>query len=221
MNKKIDVALVVDCSGTLKNEKEAMESALNEMVVQLKKSPDLLGCDVYLSLVAFDDEIRDEETFLFEPLKDFSRKIDLGNLQYQTNPGPALKMITNKVLDRYEKWVEEDEMCFHPLVFFFTDGDPNPRDKYQKEYEEAARIIKGKEAGNKLLIVGCAFGDAVDIDNMNLITQHSERILKVTNRAVGKLADFFKDIIPITLSRTVTMTGDQLIKVFKNYNELE
>ena len=220
---KIDIIMVVDCSGSLKKEREDMQVAINGAITALKTHPDLYNCEVYLSLVAFDEDIRPEETFKFKPVTQITKPISFGAFDWSTNPGPALSEITIDALRRYEGWVEAGDECFHPLVFFFTDGYPfhkedAKRKKYEADYKDAAQYIKEREAERKLLIVGCAFGEEASIPNMNLLTSKPERVLKITDRNIDRLKQFFKMIIPMTVSRTVTMTGDQLRRVFDEFN---
>ena len=224
MNKKIDIVLVVDCSTSLLKQKECIETAVNDMVVSIKTNSELHGCDIYFSLIPFADKVIEDKCIKFKPVKTITEKISLGSFRYGTNPGPALKGITNDVIDRYHKWVEEDDLCFHPLIFFFTDGSPCPFDECQGDYEEAAKIIKDKEANKKLLIVGCAFGEGAYIKNMNLMTSYPERILKIkdnTAKTQEKLRRFFTYIIPQTTAFTVTGVSDQLPRVFKMFNDME
>ena len=226
MRKKIDIVLVVDCSGSLKPQKAIIEKALNEMVRAIKTNPDLYGCEISFSLVPFSEDVIWDKYFAFKPIKDIKSTIDLGEFENVTNPGDAIKNITVKALANYEAWKAAGDLCFHPLIFFFTDGYPyHPDDAKKKEYiasyKAAASFVKEQEGRKKLLLVGGAFGPNADIANMNLLTSHPERILKISASNIDKLERFFSEIIPMTTVTTLTKSTDQLEGFFKAFNEEE
>lgn len=214
--KKIDIILVVDRSGSLSRYRERINRALTEMVRVLKTSEDLSGCDVYLSVISFSDDMT--KNIEFKPIN----SVSVGELSLtfggETNPGPALKYIVEKAYKRYQSWRDHDEECFHPFLAFFTDGYPYPKAKYQTKYEEAARYIRDLESRDKLLVVGAGFGDA-NIDNIKLLTTHPDRVLSISDRNVTKMSDFFKCVIPITINHTVTGEIDVIDKLFRRFNE--
>ncbi len=226
MLKKVDIILVVDCSGSLIEQRTVINNALNAMIKAMKMSPDLMGCEMYFSLVPFSKDVILEKAFEFKPLRTITSQLELGNFENVTNPGPALKNITVKALARYEKWKSEGVFCMHPLIFFFTDGYPYHPDaamkaKFVSAYKDAATFIKAKESDKKLLIVGGAFGAKADIDSMNLLTAYPERILKISSDNVDKLVKFFSEIIPMTTVTTLTKSADQLKPMFMKFNSCE
>ena len=226
MLKKVDIILVADCSGSLAEQRTVINSSLNAMIKSMKMSPDLMGCELYFSLVPFSKNVILEKAFEFKPLRTITSQLELGNFENVTNPGPALKNITVKALARYEKWKHNGDFCMHPLIFFFTDGYPyHPDDamraKFVSDYKDAASFIKAKESDKKLLIVGGAFGANADINNMNLLTANPERILKISSDNVEKLGKFFSEIIPITTVTTLTKSADQLKPMFMAFNNCE
>ena len=226
MKKKVDIILVVDCSGSLAEQRMNINNALNTMIKAMKMSPDLMGCEMYFSLVPFSRNVIPEKAFEFKPLRTITSQLELGNFENVTNPGPALKNITVKALARYEAWKSEGVFCMHPLIFFFTDGYPyHPDDairaEVDRDYKDAASFIKAKESDKKLLIVGGAFGANADINNMNLLTANPERILKISSDNVDKLGKFFSEIIPMTAVTALTKSADQLKPMFMAFNSCE
>lgn len=225
MKKKIDIILVVDCSGSLREQRINIQNALNKMVRSIKESEDLFGCEITFSLILFSEKIC-AGSFRFEPIEKITPNYSFAEFSGVTNPGPALESIVTEALARYEKWNLKKELCYHPLVFYFTDGYPYHPDKekmeeYKKKYEAAAKYIKEKERKKQLLIVSGAFGPEADIDNIKKLTSYPERIVKISEKNIDKLENFFSQIIPMTTVTAVSKSEEQLADMFKLINDEE
>ena len=213
--KPVDVILVVDKSGSLSPYTETLNSAIKQTVVALKTSEDLSGCDVYFTLVSFDNNMYKNIDF------DNLNSVDASTLELKyeggTNPAPALEYALQKSIKRYETYKANGEPAYHPLIFFFTDGSPYPENPYLDEFKRIAAEYKDYEANNKLVIVSCGFGDKVNIDNLKLLTYDSNRVISVNKNDIEKLKKFFSKLIEATAS---TATGERpdMARFFANYN---
>ena len=212
IKKKIDVCLVVDHSGSLSKEGDMINDSLVAMLAEIKNTPYLHGCDVYFTLVSFDNEMTKNVDFV--PLNSVSPSSLILKYDYQTNPGPALEYVVETAYKRYYDWRNSGEDAFHPLIFFFTDGSPYPVEKYMPAYKKIAERIRQLEKDKKLVIVCSGYGNA-NIENLNLLTEIPERVLQMSGNRVDKLSRFFKEIIPQTITSTVTGTFDQMADVFR------
>ena len=182
------------------------------MLAEIKNTPYLHGCDVYFTLVSFDNEMTKNVDFV--PLNSVSPSSLILKYDYQTNPGPALEYVVETAYKRYYDWRNSGEDAFHPLIFFFTDGSPYPVEKYMPAYKKIAERIRQLEKDKKLVIVCSGYGNA-NIENLNLLTEIPERVLQMSGNRVDKLSRFFKEIIPQTITSTVTGTFDQMADVFR------
>ena len=212
IRKKIDVCLVVDRSGSLGKVGEIINDSLVAMLAEIKKTPYLHGCEVYFTLVSFaNDNTKDID---FAPISSVSPSSLSLTYNYQTNPGPALEYTVEKAYNRYYDWKNNGEEAFHPLIFFFTDGSPYPVDRYMSGYKKIAEKIKELEEKKKLVIVCAGYGNA-NIENLNMLTTYPERVLQMADNRVDKLSKFFSEIIPQTITSTLTGTFDQMADVFR------
>lgn len=216
MKKKIDVLLVCDASGSLKDYRERINRALEQMLYRLKTSEDLLGCEVFFSMLGFADDVITR--IEFKPLNSVSAEELVLTFDGETNPGPALKEITAKAMARYDEWGSKNIERMHPILIFFTDGNPYPVDKYMNLYKNAASYIRKLEADNKILVVGCGFGD-VNKENIAMLTNHKDRVLMISESNVDKLSEFFQYIIPATTNYSVRDEFEILDKLFRRFME--
>ncbi len=214
--KKIDICLVVDRSSSLKKDTETINAAIVNMVSAIKSAPKLHGCEIFFTLVSFANSMVKHVDF--EPIDKVAASALSLTFDGQTNPAPALEYAFNESSKRYYKWKDDGEEAYHPLIFFFTDGNPYPVEKYMKPYEKVAAAIKEKELNKKLLVVCAGYG-GVNMDNLRLMTNFPERALKMSDGNVAKLKDFFNEVIVKTCVATATNTVDQLAEMFAGFTE--
>lgn len=219
--KKIDIGIICDCSRSLEDYRDALICALRKTVLALKTNEDLFGYEVYFTLIPFASEIQQQNVIDCKLINEINTDDINLHIGGTTNPGPALKQMINKFMDRYTKWKEDGTLCAHPLIFFFSDGKPYPVAPCQKEYEAAAKTIREKEDNKKVLIVGCSFGNA-NYENMKIVTNYPERILKINDGSnIEKLTRFFSEIISSTTICTITGAIDAMNRMFKKFNSEE
>lgn len=213
MKKKIDICLVVDRSGSLSAVGSMINGALVSTLKKIKEEPYLSGCDVYFTLVSFADDMTKNVDFV--PIGNVSESSL--NLKYdgQTNPAPALEYTVDKAYQRYYAWKDNGEEVFHPLIFFFTDGAPYPVDKYMPEYKKIAKKIAGLN-GEKLLFVCAGYGSA-NVENLEIATNNKNLVIPMTGDRVDRLAKFFSEIIPKTVT-IVSKAGENYINKTKTFD---
>lgn len=126
------------------------------------------------------------------------------------NPAPALKYAVEGAIARYKKWKDEYQERFHPLIFFFADGNPYPAENLV-EYEKVAELVRKYEAEKKILVVSTGFEDA-NIENISKLTNYKERVLKPKNNNAEWVAEFWGEIIPKTTMAAIDICGMKQIE---------
>lgn len=180
MDTKLDVIFVVDCNSSFDTQRVNIQNILNEIVKRIKKSDDFYGFDISLSLVPFSNDVYVENAFEFLPLEKIKGDLDLGALGGLSNPGPAFEDVVKKALVRNDVWCADGELCYHPAICFITDGIHKLNEAYQVSYEKIAEYIREREAARKLNVFPIVV-DGGSVDNVNLLTNHPERVLKVSD----------------------------------------
>lgn len=218
LKKKLDIGVVTDASESLKGNSDNINGALKNMIRSIKTSEDLHGYEVFFTIIPFSSKIDEKNAIEFQPIDKV--RADAINLEFagQTNPGPAIEKFIDKAMARYEEWKENSVECCHPQLFFFTDGNPYPFEKYHAPYVAAAEKVKAYEANKKLFVAGAGFG-AANLDNIRLLTNHPNRVLKINGTNVDKLTEFFREIIPMTIVHSVTEEIDAIDRMFGAFTD--
>ncbi len=212
IKKEIDVCIAADQSGSLENEAEAINQGIADMIKEITKNPYFHGYKVHIALYGFNDEMKKHIDFkAVESISENAIKLEFSG---QTNPGPALESLAEKSIARYESWKAGDCEASHPILIFFSDGQPYPVEKYMKSFCQAASAIKKYEADRKLLVICAGYGDA-NIDNLNLLTAYPERVVSIEGGRIDKLYKFFSYIIPQTLTAAVTDSFNSMADMFR------
>ena len=209
----MDICVVTDRSESLKEVETVINEALKDLVPALKEFKDRYGCNVCFTLVSFANGMTRNVDFV--PLE----QVDPASLELhfagQTNPGPALKYVVEKAMDRYDRWRSYGEERFRPIIFFFTDGMPYPDAKYMPEYEEVAKTIRALDADKKLLVVCGGYGD-VNVENLKLLTAFPEdRVVIMSKGREDQLSQFFTQKLEKTASDVVTDPEGQVKVAFE------
>lgn len=212
MKKKIYIALVVDKSGSLREKAALIIKSLNDMVDNIKNGPELSGCDIYFTLVTFTEHVYPE--IVCCPID----KIDRSKLELrfggQTNPAPALRFAIGNAINKTHEWAYSSEEYFKPLVFFMTDGRPEP-DKFAEDYDKAVQefhsvIYDPRTKKNRCTIVGAGYGRA-DMERIRSLT--GDLSIQIENNDKS-LAAFFSDVVPKTIAEYSTGEAEQFARNF-------
>lgn len=191
--KKIDVCLIADRSSSLLEYKDHINSAMVKMLHSLKNAPELSGLEICFSLTSFASDMTKDVVFKpLDQITDSQMHLDFSG---QTNPAPALHYAVNTAYKRYREWVDNDEEAFHPLIFFFTDGNPYPEDN-QENYDKVAAQIKSLADNEKILLVSCGFGKA-KVDNLKKLAG-PKYVAYIKQDNIKDVEAFFSEIIKQT-----------------------
>ena len=228
MKPNIDVFLIVDHSSSTKGIIDSINTAISNMVNRLRTSPYLTGVNVYLTFIQFNHHY--EILAECELIDD----IDVSRLALSssgaTDPGPAILRAIEIGSRRYENWRAEGEESFHPLYYYFTDGYPDAgRGATQEEidavnaaYAAACNSVRDLELNHKALFVAAGFQSERAMANMERLAQltiHPDHVIGISGTGVGGLEKFFSELIPRTVTGTITRTQAQIDGAFNIFNQ--
>ncbi len=228
MKPNIDVFLIVDHSSSTQGIIDNINSAISNMVGRLRTSPYLSGVNVYLTFIQFNH--RYEILTECELIDD----VDISRLALTssgaTDPGPAILRAIEIGSRRYAAWREEGEESFHPLYYYFTDGYPDAGkgatqeeiDAVNAAYAAACNSVRDLELNHKALFVAAGFQSERAMANrerLNQLTIHPDRIVSISGNNVGMLEKFFSELIPRTVTGTITRTQAQIDGAFNIFNQ--
>ena len=228
MKPNIDVFLIVDHSSSTRGIIDTINTAISNMVSRLRTSPYLSGVNVYLTFIQFNHH--------YEVLAqcELIDTIDVSRLTLTsagaTDPGPAILKAIEIGSQRYETWREEGEESFHPLYYYFTDGYPDAGkgatqeeiDAVNAAYAAACNSVRDLEINHKALFVAAGFQSERAMANMERLGQltiHPDHIVGISGDSVGMLEKFFSELIPRTVTGTITRTQAQIDGAFNIFNQ--
>lgn len=228
MKPNIDVFLIVDHSSSTQPIIGNINTAISNMIGKLRNSPYLSGVNVFLTFIQFNHR--------YEILTqcELIDKIDMTRLSLTssgaTDPGPAILKAIEIGSQRYENWRAEGEESFHPLYYFFTDGYPDAGkgatqeeiDAVNSAYAAACNSVRDLEINQKALFIAAGFRSERAMANMERLSQLTTRpdhIVSISCHDVGMLEKFFSDLIPRTVTGTITKTQAQIDGAFNIFNQ--
>ena len=228
MKPNIDVFLIVDHSSSTQPIIGNINTAISNMIGRLRTSPYLSGVNVYLTFIQFNHR--------YEILTqcELIDNIDVSRLALTssgaTDPGPAILKAIEIGSRRYENWRAEGEESFHPLYYFFTDGYPDAGkgatqeeiDAVNSAYASACNSVRDLELHQKALFIAAGFRSERAMANMERLSQLTTRpdhIVSISYHDVGMLEKFFSELIPRTVTGTITRTQAQIDGAFNIFNQ--
>ena len=228
MKPNIDVFLIVDHSSSTQAIIGNINTAISNMIGRLRTSPYLSGINVYLTFIQFNHR--------YEILTqcELIDRIDPSRLAIAssgaTDPGPAILKAIEIGSARYEQWRAEGEESFHPLYYFFTDGYPDAGkgatqeeiDAVDAAYAAACNSVRDLELNHKALFIAAGFQSERAMANMERLRQltiRPDHIVCISNNDVGMLERFFSELIPRTVTGTITRTQAQIDGAFNIFNQ--
>ena len=228
MKPNIDVFLIVDHSSSTQPIIGNINTAISNMIGRLRNSPYLSGVNVFLTFIQFNHR--------YEILTqcELIDKIDISRLSLTssgaTDPGPAILKAIEIGSQRYENWRAEGEESFHPLYYFFTDGYPDAGkgatqeeiDAVNSAYAAACNSVRDLEINQKALFIAAGFRSERAMANMERLSQLTTRpdhIVSISYHDVGMLEKFFSELIPRTVTGTITKTQAQIDGAFNIFNQ--
>ena len=228
MRPNIDVFLIVDHSSSTQSIIGNINAAISDMVTRLRPSPYLSGVNVFLPLIQFNHR--------YEILTqcELIDRVDPSRLLISsagaTDPGPAILKAIEIGSQRYEAWRAEGEESFHPLYYFFTDGYPDAGkgatqeeiDAVNAAYASACNSVRNLELTDKALFIAAGFQSEramANMERLRQLTTRPDRIICISQNDVGKLEKFFSELIPRTVTGTITRTQAQIDGAFNIFNQ--
>lgn len=147
--------IICDTSGSMRSNMEALNQALDELVLQIARDP-VVDDTVMLSIITFDNDAT-----VRVPLS-FPSEITLPSLEAHgyTYYGAALGAYAKAVASDYARLKEQGFRFFRPCVFFLTDG--LPVDNWWPTFDEVIHYDPKTKQGNRMYpyIVSYGFGEA-------------------------------------------------------------
>lgn len=214
VKRNLDIIIIADVSNSLKRYATEVTNTIRRTVEELQTNPYLSGYEICLSIISFAQSMH--KIVDFAPLN--SVRPSSINLTFggQTNPAPAIEYATQTAMQRYENWKLKGLQRVHPIVFFFTDGEPYPEDNMASYKRTAARVKELSDLNSsnpKMLFTCVGFGNA-SIDNMAMLTDR-ELVLK-SNADMTELVKVFPKIVGTTTTNGVTNSYNQIKEMFRN-----
>lgn len=228
MKPNIDVFLIVDHSSSTQPIIGNINTAISNMIGRLRTSPYLSGVNVFLTFIQFNHR--------YEILSqcELIDNIDISRLSLTssgaTDPGPAILKAIEIGSQRYESWRADGEESFHPLYYFFTDGYPDAGkgatqeeiDAVNTAYASACNSVRDLEIHQKALFIAAGFRSERAMANMERLSQLTTRpdhIVSISYNDIGMLEKFFSELIPRTVTGTITKTQAQIDSAFNIFNQ--
>ncbi|MBM4093248.1 MAG: VWA domain-containing protein [Planctomycetes bacterium] len=176
LDRRLPVYLLLDCSGSMAGDPiAALEVGLKTLLADLLDDPQAMDT-VWLSVVTF-DSMADQVV----PLMDISefRTPHLA-ASGATALGEAFELLSERIHDEVRKTTEEQKGDWKPIVFVFTDGEPNDG------WEESIAEFRSQHSAE---IIACGAGAEVD---RNTLKRIGDQVVFLKDTAPGTLGAFMK-----------------------------
>ena len=228
MKPNIDVFLIVDHSSSTRNIIDNINEAIRTMISRLRTSPYLSGVNVFLTFIQFNH--RYEILCQCELIDNIDPSRLTLTSSGATDPGSAILKAIEIGGQRYESWRSTGEESFHPLYYFFTDGYPDAGkgatqeeiDAVNAAYVAASNSVKDLELNKKALFIAAGFQSdraKANMERLNQLTTRPDHIICISNNNVNMLEKFFSELIPRTVTGTITKTKKQIEDAFGIFNQ--
>jgi len=189
--------LLVDVSGSIKNNSDKIDAGVRMMINNLRQSDILVGTDIYLTVMAFNHRQHEvkvgEKNFrdlLINDSFDVNQMEEIKCKGGATDIGTPLYGIVRNAVEQYRTDRRSVTKFYHPIVALFTDGCPNAgllngvpeQEKVEQSFRLAADLIKEKENMRMLHFVAFYYGDN-DADYQKLLTlsNYENHIMRYDN----------------------------------------
>ncbi len=218
MASKVFVVITFDASSSLFGVKDIITGALRNCVTSLKTDKEFINKDIVFSLIPYSSEVKKESLIINTPVKNIQPSDINIKISGSTNPATALKLAQEIYDDMKAQFRSTGVEGNRMVLINFSDGKPFPENPCQTEYEEIAAQFRKLDEENEIVVCSAAFGTEADIKNLRLLSAHPARVLDVTDGNTERLKSFFTELIPATISHSVTHTDDQIDAIFIDAN---
>ena len=228
MKPNIDVFLIVDHSSSTRTIIDNINESIRTMISRLRTSPYLSGVNVFLTFIQFNH--RYEILCQCELIDNIDPSRLTLTSSGATDPGSAILKAIEIGAQRYESWRATGEESFHPLYYFFTDGYPDAGkgatqeeiDAVNSAYQAASNSVRELELNKKALFIAAGFQSEramANMERLRQLTTRPDRIICISQNNVGMLEKFFSELIPRTVTGTITRTQAQIDGAFNIFNQ--
>lgn len=187
--RRLPVYLLLDCSGSMVGDPiAAIETGLRTLLGELTNDPQAMDT-VWLSLIAFGSTA--EQLVPLTDIHEFAPpELEASGA---TALGEAMELLTQRMEEEVRKTTETQKGDWKPLVFLFTDGEPN------EGWEEPVTDFRSRGLAT---IVACGAGSEVHEETLK---QLGDKALVLKDTQPGTLSAFMQWV-----TATITTTSKSL-----------
>jgi uncharacterized protein YegL len=178
--RRLPVYFLLDTSGSMNGEPiQALNNALSGMINTLRSDAQALD-SLWISIITYNREVK--EIVPLTELVGFQLPEITCPQSGPTHTGKALEMLHQKVKSDIKKGSSTQKGDWKPLLFVFTDGNPNDLQLYRE-------MIPKIKASNFGAIVCCAAGHMADD---SLLKELTDNVVHLDSVDSSTLKQFFK-----------------------------
>jgi uncharacterized protein YegL len=178
--RRLPVYFLLDTSGSMYGEPiQALNNAMSSMINTLRTDAQALD-SLWISIITFDREVK--EIIPLTELAAFQLPEITCPQSGPTMTGMALEFLYENVQKDIRKGTSKQKGDWKPLLFLFTDGNPNDL----KLYRQVIPKIKNSNFG---AIICCAAGSLADD---SLLKELTNDVVHLDNADTSTLKQFFK-----------------------------
>lgn len=201
----LPVYLVVDTSGSLTGDIDAINQGLADLFSSLLLEPRVAGT-VRIALIQFSSEARE-----VVPLTDIHNVDTMPNLQAQgsTDYGAAFSLVRQLISRDVAELQAAGVRVFRPVMFFITDGSP-----VDLSWQTTLRELQSPEFRERPTIIAIGFGTA-DPSILREVGSGKGSAFMISDTisirdAVGSISSGLTSMLRSTVHSTVLKSGDTL-----------
>ncbi len=169
-DKKFAVVMVIDVSGSMAYQIEALSTAFNRFIQESRANSDVRNA-VDIAVITFGSDVRDE----FNGFCDISSVPEMHfSLRGSTNMTDALELANQMARDRTHLYARNGITAYKPWIMLMTDGFPDD----PQSYMSVAQKIKQREADGKLHTFVLGMGDGF---NRKLLQELTNKCFAITD----------------------------------------
>ncbi len=190
-DKKFALVMVMDVSGSMSAEIDAMTKAFNSFIDASRQNYDVKNA-VDIAIITFGTDVKDE-------LNGFCDISNVPKMNFtcrgSTNMSEALQLANQMARDRTHIYKSNGIEAYKPWILLMTDGYPNS----VPDYEAVAKIIRERENAGKVRTFAVGMGTAY---NKELLRKLTDKCLSVNEWDFQQLFSWLgKSLATVSQSR--------------------
>lgn len=187
--RKVIIVLCIDTSNSMYSQQKEINTAVNAFMEELDNdAKSRYGTEI--AVITYDTTPRIHSPFTYNKKSIPPITIPANNPSGGwTDMGAALEMAIDLATSEYVR-VKKTQMVYLPWIVFFTDGQPenrerNAREKMDRAIVQLQKWEVPKQRTDKIHFIGIGLGDNVDTQLMRRISSHgAARYLHANNLSV-------------------------------------